>query len=142
MERTDTDPQRYIEELPEDVRDDIAELDERISRVFSDAPKFMWEGRFWGGSEQSIIGYGEFSYTNSSGREVHWFVVGLAAQKNYISVYVNAVEDGAYLLQQYQDRLGRVKIGSASVSFPSVEALDSEAFDEMIVRARDLTTSS
>ena len=65
----------------------------------------MWEGRMWGGTDQQIIGYGEFSYTNSKGEEIEWFAVGLALQKSYISVYVNAVEDGAYLLQEYRDRL-------------------------------------
>lgn len=140
MERSDTDPDRYIAGLPEGVRDDIAELDRRISQVFFDAPKVMWEGKFWGGSDQRIIGYGEFSYTNSSGQEVHWFAVGLAAQKQYISVYVNAVDDGSYLLQRFKGRLGKVKIGSASLSFTSLEVLDLEAFDELITRARDLTT--
>ena len=142
MERTGTDPDAYIKTLPAGVRDDITELDRRISQVFSDAPKFMWEGRFWGGSDQSIIGYGEFSYTNSSGHEVHWFAVGLAAQKQYISVYVNAVEDGAYLLKQYQGRLGKVQIGSASLSFKSLGDLDMETFEELIRRAQDLTTAS
>lgn len=140
MDRTDTDPDRYIAGLPDEVREDIAELDNRISHVFSDGSKVMWEGRFWGGSDQSIIGYGEFSYTNSSGRDVHWFAVGLAAQKHYISVYVNAVDDGSYLLQQYAGRLGKVKIGSASLSFNSLEDLDVEVFDELINRAHELTS--
>lgn len=138
MERTDTVPDAYIDGLPEDVREDMTELDHRLSRVFSHEPRFMWEGRFWGGSDQSIIGYGEFSYTNSSGREVRWFAVGLAAQKQYISVYVNAVEDGAYLLRQYDGRLGKVKIGSASLSFRSLDDLEIETFEELIIRARDL----
>ncbi len=119
----------------------MAELDERITRVFSADIRQMWEGRLWGGSDQNIIGYGEFSYTNSSGTEVHWFAVGLAAQKKYLSVYVNAVDDGAYLLRQYEDRLGKVKIGSASLSFGSLDVLDLDVFDELIRRAGDLTTA-
>ena len=142
MERTGTDPSSHIRALPEGVRDDITELDHLISEIFADAPRFMWEGKFWGGSEQSIIGYGEFSYTDSSGQDVHWFAVGLAAQKQYISVYVNAVEDGAYLLEQYQGRLGKVKIGSASLSFKSLQDLNIEAFDDLIVRARELTAAN
>ncbi len=142
MERTDTDPDRYIAQLPDDIGGDIAELDERISRFFSGAPKSMWEGRFWGGSDQKIIGYGDSSYTNASGKDVQWFVVGLAAQKNYISVYVNAVDDGSYLLQQYKGRLGKVKIGSASLGFTSLDVLDLDVFDELIERARALTAPS
>ncbi len=142
MERTKTDPDWFIAQLPAEVGGDIAELDARISQVFSEGPRVMWEGKFWGGSDQKIIGYGNSSYTNASGKAVHWFVVGLAAQKNYISVYVNAVDSGSYLLQQFKGRLGKVKTGSASLSFTSLDALDLMVFDELIDRARSLTGSS
>jgi hypothetical protein len=69
----------------------------------------MWEGVFWGGSEQRIIGYGNFSYQRSDKKQVEWFLVGLTRQKNYFSVYVNAVEGKHYLAELYGSRLGKVK---------------------------------
>lgn len=139
MRRTDNSPEEFVESLPEDARDDIRTLDRLISNEFAGEPRVMWEGKMWGGTDQQIIGYGEFSYINSKGEEIEWFAVGLALQKNYISVYVNAVEDRAYLLQKYRDRLGKVKVGSASLSFPELDSLELGVFEEMIRRARELT---
>lgn len=139
MKRTDRDPDEFIESQPDEVRADLAQLDSIISREFSGASRVMWEGKLWGGTNQQIIGHGEFSYTNSKGDEIEWFAVGLASQKNYLSVYVNAVDEGAYLLQRYKERLGRVKVGSASLSFPDLEALELDVFEELIRRAKELT---
>ncbi len=136
MERTSTDPDQHIAELPAEVRDEIGLLDKEIGRVFEGQPRSMWEGKLWGGSNQKIIGYGLTSYTNSRGEDITWFTVGLAKQKNYISVYVNAADQDGYLLQKYKDRLGKVRTGSANISFGSVDSLDMDAFVELIEAAR------
>ena len=94
--------------------------------------RVLWEGKFWGGSDQKIIGYGDFSYTNSRGKTSSWFMVGLAAQKNYISMYVNAVDDDGYLVKKYADRLGKTKVGSASIGFKSVDDVNMDALMELI----------
>jgi hypothetical protein len=99
----------------------------------------LWEGPMWGGTEQRIIGYGRFVQRSRSGDEVDWFVVGLAAQKAHLSLYVNAVEDGQYLVKRWADRLGRVKVGSANVTFKRLSDVDLAEVVAMAERARDLT---
>ena len=136
MERTDTNPADFIASLPEDVRPDMERLDAGISAVMADHPKTMWEGTFWGGSDQTIIGYGDLKYDRPTGT-VEWFMVGLAPQKNYISVYVNAVGDGGYLAEEYADRLGKAKIGKAAISFKSIEDIDLDALLELVARAEE-----
>ena len=69
--------------------------------------------------QQRIIGYGSYRYKGRSGAEGEWFVVGLAAQKNYLSLYVNAAAEGTPLPKLYAPRLGKVKAGSAQ---PPVQA--------------------
>ena len=135
MEITGTDPSDHIASLPDDVRDDIALLDAEITKRMNNSSRVLWEGKFWGGSDQNIIGYGTFSYTNASGKDVEWFMVGLAAQKNYISMYVNAVDDDGYLLARYADKLGKVKVGSASISFNSVDDVDMGVLMELVEKA-------
>ena len=135
MEITGTDPSDHIASLPDDVRDDIALLDAEITKRMNNPSRVLWEGKFWGGSDQNIIGYGTFSYTNASGKDVEWFMVGLAAQKNYISMYVNAVDDDGYLLARYADKLGKVKVGSASISFNSVDDVDMGVLMELVEKA-------
>jgi hypothetical protein len=140
MQRTDTDPDAIIEAAPEALRADFASLDARISEAMSGLPRVAWEGVFWGGSQQRIIGYGEYHYRGRSGAEGEWFIVGLAAQKQYLSLYVNAAEDGEYLIKRYADRLGKVKAGSANVTFRHLADVELEVLLEMVARARAVMT--
>jgi hypothetical protein len=141
MERTTTPPDEVIASLPDGVREDVAALDAELSRIFAGHERVVWEGPMWGGTHQRIIGYSGMVQRQRTG-DVEWFVVGLAAQKAYLSLYVNAAEDGQYLAKRYADRLGRVKVGSANVSFRRLADLDLPAALEMAERARDLVLGS
>ncbi len=138
MERTDRSPEEHIASLPDGVRDDIAVLDAQLSRVFEGHERVLWEGPMWGGTEQRIIGYGAYRYEGRSGSSGDWFVVGLAVQKAHLSLYVSGAEDGVSLAKRYADRLGKVKVGSANVSFKRLSDLDLAVALEMAERARDL----
>ena len=59
----------------------VHRLDAAIADAMRGEERVLWEGRFWGGSDQRIIGYGEYTYKGRSGRSGTWFVVGLARQK-------------------------------------------------------------
>lgn len=113
-------------------------LDAAIAPIFAGHERVLWEGPMWGGTFQRIIGYGAMRRRQRAGNEVEWFVVGLAAQKGYLSLYVSAVEDGTYLVKRYADRLGKVKVGSANVTFKRLADLHLPSVVEMAARARDL----
>jgi hypothetical protein len=132
MEISPANPSDYIASLPDVVRADVELLDREINTRIPDASRQLFVGKFWGGSDQNIIGYGDFTYTNSSGNDVTWFLVGLAVQKNHLSMYVNAVDDDGYILRRYADKLGKVKIGSASIGFKNVEAINLDAMMELV----------
>ncbi len=138
MQKTDTDPQQFLHALPDDVRADMSLLDQSIQADMPGEPRVMWEGKFWGGSDQEIIGYGDHRYRNRSGNEVNWFYVGLALQKNYISVYINAVEDNVYLTEKYKDRIGKAKVGKSSISFKRLSDIDVDVLMEMVNRTREI----
>jgi hypothetical protein len=135
LEKTDTKPSDYIASLPAETRPDVDHLDAAISDVMSGHPKTMWEGRFWGGSDQQIIGYGDYSYTRSDAKTVEWFIVGLTQQKQYISVYVNAADETGYLTEQYADRLGKAKVGKSSISFKSLDDVHLDVLLDLITHA-------
>jgi hypothetical protein len=92
----------------------------------------------WGGTEQRIVGYGGIMQPRRRGASIEWFLVGIALQQQHLSVYVNAAEDGEYLVKRRAAELGTVKVGSAAVTFASLEALDLDAFRAMLRRAREL----
>jgi hypothetical protein len=138
MRPSATTPDEHLAALPDEVREDMSALDAALARIFAGDQRLLWEGVMWGGTEQRIIGYGRFRQVNRSGAEVDWFVVGLAVQKRHLSLYVSAVEDGQYLVKRHADRLGKVKVGNANVTFKHLADLDLPVVLEMAERARDL----
>lgn len=138
LERSSTTPDAHIASLPDGVREDIAALDAVIADAMAGEERTLWEGVFWGGTTQRIIGYGSYRYKGRSGAEGEWFRLGLAVQKNYLSLYVNAAEDGQPLGKAYAPRLGKVKAGSANLQFKRAADIDLAVLREMVTRAREL----
>ena len=138
MERTDASPDELIDSLPEPVREDMRKLDGAISPVMNGLPRDVWEGPFWGGTQQRIIGYGSYTYKGRSGREGEWFIVGLASQKNYLSLYVNGAVDGMSLAKRYAERLGKVKASSGAVTFRHLKDVSMDVVVELVRRAREV----
>jgi len=138
MQRTTTSLDVYLAGLPDGVREDMTALDAALALVFTGHERVLWEGVFWGGSQQRIIGYGDLRQTNSKGGVVEWFAVGLAAQKNHLSLYASVADDGKYLVPQFCGRLGKVKCSNANVTFKRLSDLDLPVVVEMVTQARDI----
>jgi hypothetical protein len=49
-----------------------------------------------------------------------------------LSLYVNAADTEGYLVARYADRLGKVKAGSASISFKTADDIDPDVLRELI----------
>jgi hypothetical protein len=118
-----------IAEVEHEGRRQLMEtLDAHIRQAMPSRHVDVWEGRMWGGTEQRIVGYGRIVQSE----DVRWFLVGLAAQSRHVSVYANAVVDGAYALSRFADTLGAVKVGSANITIRRLEDLQLEAFSELL----------
>ena len=140
MEIVDTSPDEFLAAIEDEaVRADMSALDQLITEAMPGRRRVLYEGTFWGGTDQSIIGYGHLVQPRPKGEEVEWFLVGLARQKRNYSLYVNAVADGAYLGKRYEGRLGKVKLGSASIGFATLEAVDLDALRELLAEAHEIT---
>ena len=142
MKRVESSPDDYIASQTPDIRAVLEELHTRIKTALPGRDCCMWEGVFWGGSEQQIIGYGNYSYQRSDKKRVEWFTVGLARQKHYFSVYVNAVEGKEYLAEIYGPRLGKVKTGKSNISFRNLTDVNFDVLTEMIEHAGKITADS
>ena len=46
MQKSGTSPDEHIASLSDDVRDDIATLDARISEAMAGEERVLWEGKF------------------------------------------------------------------------------------------------
>ena len=138
MEPTNDDVDAF---LADRGSDDMTTLDAHIADVFG-SDRVLWRGIFWGGSEQAIIGYGDWTYRRPGKPDVNWFMVGLAQQKNAISVYIMAVEDGQYAVKKYADTFAsgtgaKPKVGSSVVSFKRLSDLDLEALLRVVRIGRE-----
>ena len=142
MERSNTPVDDFLASLDDGVRETMAAVDAVLAAALEGRARTLWEGVFWGGTEQTIIGYGDIVQPRPRGADVDWFLIGLARQQRHYSIYVNAAEDGAYLGQAYADRLGKVKAGSASLTFTKLEHLDLDVLAELAVHAARLVDAS
>ena len=140
MQKTTRDPSSWLTALPEARRAEMQRLDRLLSRIMKGRSRTLWEGVFWGGTAQTIIGYGDLTMTGARGKQVDWFVIGLALQKNYISLYVNVVDGGQYLAEKYGGRLGtKVKVGKASISVASLDGVNMDELTALMTRAREMS---
>jgi len=140
VNKTKKDISAHIDSLPDELRQSIKHLDKIISEIMVGHSRVLWEGTLWGGTKQEIIGYGDYTINLSRGKKSEWFMVGLAIQKNYISIYVNVVEDGQYVAEKYRSELGKVKVGKSSISFKRLADLNMDTLEKVISIARGQST--
>jgi len=140
VDRSERGVDSFIAALDDPIGADMAVLDDLISQVMVGSERELYEGRFWGGTDQRIIGYGRISQRRSNGTTIEWFLIGLARQKNTFSIYISAVEDGRYLVEARGAGVGKVKVGKSVISFRSLDDIDTTKLRHLVERARELTT--
>lgn len=86
----------------------------------------------------AIIGYGNYHYKYSSGREGDWMLIGLASQKNYISLYICATENGEYLAEKNKEELPKASVGKSCIRFKKLEDVNLEVLKKIILKAEKL----
>jgi uncharacterized protein YdhG (YjbR/CyaY superfamily) len=104
-------PEEYLAQLEEPRKSEIAALDALVRKA---APKLA-----------PFIHIGILAY----GRQGDWFRIGIASNKNYISLYVGDVAQG------YKDALPKASIGRACVRFRKLGDLDQAALKKLIRQA-------
>lgn len=83
----------------------------------------------------NMLGYGSFKYINYKKETIDWPIIALASQKNYISLYVCALEEGKYIAEKYKAKLGKVSVGKSCIRFKKIEDLDLGGLREVLVLA-------
>ncbi len=121
-------PEEYIAQIDEPRKSQITELYELICESAPTLIPYIQSG---------MIGFGKYHYKYGSGREGDWFMIGLASQKNYISLYVCAVIDNKYLAEEYKEKLPKANIGKSCIRFRKIEDIDLAVLEELIQKAGD-----
>lgn len=80
----------------------------------------------------NMLGYGSFPYLNYKKEKIEWPVIGLANQKNYVSLYVCAVDNGKYIAEMHKAELGKVSVGKSCIRFKKIEDLNLPALKKVL----------
>ena len=80
--------------------------------------------------EYGMLAYGSYHYKSKSGREGDWMCIGLASNKQYISLY--ALD---YRLEAFKSRLPKANIGKGCTRFKSIKDVDLKVIKEIVVEA-------
>jgi hypothetical protein len=103
----------FLAALPADRRDTMTTLHKAIRKAVPKLVPTMMSGM----GPSPIIGYGKYHYKSPSGREGDWFLIGLAAGKNYYSIHICAADKDGYLAERNAAKLGDVKTGRSCINF-------------------------
>lgn len=90
------------------------------------------------GMRMKMIGYGRFQYAVKSGKTTTWPVIGVALQKNYISVYLSITRGRKSLVSCYAGKLGELRSGGNNFSFEKFADLNASAVGSLFTEAADI----
>jgi len=80
----------------------------------------------------NMPGYGSFTYKNYKKEILDWPIIALASQKNYISLYICAVDSGEYIAEKYKSELGKVSVGKSCIRFKKLEDINLKTLGRVI----------
>jgi uncharacterized protein YdhG (YjbR/CyaY superfamily) len=115
--------QQYIAEVEDKRRGDIQRLHDLVLETAPELEPTM---------EFGMLGYGKYAYKYASGRSGEWMKIGIANNKQYISLYCCAADENGYVAEQYKERLPKANIGKSCVRFKRLSDLDEEILKELI----------
>ena len=115
--------QEYFDALSEERREIMEFLDKFIKvNAPSLKPNFLY----------NMPGYGSFKYKNYKKEILDWPTIGVASQKNYVSLYICAVQNGEYLAEKHKAKLGKVSVGKSCIRFKKIEDITLEELEKVI----------
>jgi len=108
-------PTEYINSLEEPRKTEIKKLHNLICKTVPNLKPHMKYG---------MLGYGTYHYKYTSGREGNWMVIGLANQKNYISLYACLSDGKQYVAEKHKRDLPKSNIDKSCIRFRKLEDVD------------------
>ena len=115
-------------------KSDLVRMHELIRKAAPNLKRYFHKGTPAGeaGMRMKMIGYGKLHYATRSGETVEWPVIGVALQKNYISVYVAVTRADAPIVPTYAGRLGEKRVGRNNFSFERFDDLNAAGVSSLV----------
>jgi hypothetical protein len=129
------------QESPSSVADFIAQVPHPTRRADAEVLRQMMadlsgeQARMWG---SSIVGFGRYDYTYTSGHSGSWARIGFSPRKSSLSVYLMpGFEDQGDLLGQ----LGKHKLGKSCLYINKLADVDLAVLRQLVKRALDVMSA-
>ena len=116
-------PAEYLAKLDEPRKSEVAALHKMIRKLAPKLAPFIHFG---------MLAYGPWHFKYESGREGDWFRIGLASNKNYISLYICAMDGKTYVAEKFKKQLPKANVGKSCVRFKRLSDLDQTALAKLI----------
>ena len=88
------------------------------------------KSKMWG---TGIVGFGDVQLKYESGRELDWFICGLASRKNALVLYGLAITDSTQ--QSLLNKLGKCQTGKGCLYIKSLNDIDTNVLSKLIEQA-------
>lgn len=122
-------PTEYIASLEEPRKSEIKNLHKLIRKTVPDLKPHMKFG---------MLGYGTYHYKYASGREGDWMIIGLANQKNYISLYACMSDGRQYVAEKHKKELPKASIGKSCIRFKKLKDVDLDVITKLLKETQNL----
>jgi hypothetical protein len=122
-------PEEYLNKLSEPRKTEVKKIHDFIRKTLPKQKPYI---------EYGMIGYGKFHYKSRSGREGDWALVGLASQKNYISIYACASDGKEYVAEKYKEQLPKTNIGKSCIRVTKIDNLDFKVLEKLLKETEKL----
>lgn len=120
-QKNDGDVRAFLASVEHDRRrEDAFTILEIMEEITGEKPSL------WG---TSIVGFGEYSYSNTTGKNYNWFAVGFSPRKQSMTVYIMDGFDGYDTLM---GKLGKHKTGKSCLYINKLDDVDMSVLRELI----------
>ena len=119
--RNKGDVETFLKGVPnEKKRKDSFAILELMKQVTGKKPEM------WG---DSIVGFGSYSYTNTTGRENFWFLTGFSPRKQSLTLYIMSGFDE---YDKLLGKLGKHSTGKSCLYIKKLEDVDMDVLKELV----------
>lgn len=122
--KNDGDVEAFLSTVDNDRRrTDAFSMNEIMTRLSGSSPKM------WG---SSIVGYGEYHYTNGSGKQVSWMMTGFSPRKQALTLYIM---DGFESYETLLEELGPHGTGKSCLYIKDLQQVDQAILEQLITES-------
>ncbi len=126
--------EQYIAGQPEQKRNDMQALHQRILQVLPGCKLWFEDGKDSEGKTVAnpTIGYGQYTIKYANGTSRDFFQIGISANTTGISVYILGLKDKKYLAETFGNKIGKASVTGYCIKFKALKDINMDVLEAAI----------